>query len=59
MSNADEYCLGAAFERPAEKYPRVFGYQFFRDYPYALPGMVISALTLGAALTTILFVKEV
>ena len=50
---------GAAFEIPAEKYPRVFGYRFFRDYPYALPGMVISILTLGAALTTILFVKEV
>ncbi|KAF3041596.1 hypothetical protein E8E12_009393 [Didymella heteroderae] len=34
--------LGAAFERPAEKYP----------------GLVVSALTLTSALTTVLFVKE-
>lgn len=51
--------LGAAFERPAEKYPRVFNYQFFRDFPYALPGIVISIFTLSGAITTILFVKEV
>ncbi|KAF3003074.1 hypothetical protein E8E13_007573 [Curvularia kusanoi] len=50
--------LGAAFERPAEKYPRVFDYRFFRDYPFALPGIVISALTLIGALLTIFFIKE-
>ncbi|KAJ4989021.1 major facilitator superfamily transporter [Stagonosporopsis vannaccii] len=50
--------LGGVFERPAEKYPRVFGYQFFRNYPYLLPGLVISAFTLSGAITTILFVKE-
>ncbi|KAJ8113661.1 hypothetical protein OPT61_g4258 [Boeremia exigua] len=50
--------LGGIFERPAEKYPRVFGYQFFRDYPYILPGLIVSAFTLSAALTTVLFVKE-
>ncbi|KAF2627019.1 MFS general substrate transporter [Macroventuria anomochaeta] len=50
--------LGGVLERPAEKYPRVFGYQFFRVYPYILPGLVISAVTLSATLTTVLFVKE-
>ncbi|KAJ4350974.1 hypothetical protein N0V95_004258 [Ascochyta clinopodiicola] len=50
--------LGGALERPAEKYPRVFGYQFFRDYPYVLPGLVTSLVALSAAITTIFFVKE-
>ncbi|KAF1926842.1 MFS general substrate transporter [Didymella exigua CBS 183.55] len=50
--------LGAAFERPAEKYPRVFGNELFRKYPYLLPGLAVSVLTLTSALTTMLFVKE-
>ncbi|KAH6642351.1 major facilitator superfamily domain-containing protein [Boeremia exigua] len=50
--------LGGVFERPAEKYPRVFGYNFFRHYPYILPGLVVSGFTLSAALTTVLFVNE-
>lgn len=54
-----DHDIGAAFERPAEKYPRVFGNDFFRKYPYVLPGLVVSALTLTSAFTTLLFVKEV
>lgn len=50
---------GGALERPADKYPRVFDYQFFHDYPYILPGLVTSAIALTAAITTMLFVKEV
>ncbi|KZM21345.1 uncharacterized protein EKO05_0008868 [Ascochyta rabiei] len=50
--------LGGALERPAEKYTRVFGYQFFRDYPYVLPGLVTSLVALSAAITTMFFVKE-
>ncbi|KAF9701353.1 hypothetical protein EKO04_000406 [Ascochyta lentis] len=50
--------IGGALERPAEKYTRVFGYQFFRDYPYALPGLVTSIVAISAAITTMLFVKE-
>lgn len=52
-------CAGAAFERPAEKYPRVFGAQFFRDYPYAMPSFVIAAFTLSGAIVVALFVNEV
>lgn len=53
-------CIGGALERPAEKYTSTFGkIQFFHDYPYALPNMVISTISLAAATTTIFFVKEV
>jgi hypothetical protein len=38
----------------------VFGkIQFFRDYPYVLPGMATSLIALTAAITTMFFVKEV
>ena len=52
--------IGGALETPADKYTSTFGkIQFFHDYPYALPSMVISVISLTAALTTIFFVNEV
>jgi len=59
LSGSSNPAVGGVFERPAEKYPRVFGYQVFRDYPYLLPGLIISVFTLSGAITTLLFVKEV
>jgi hypothetical protein len=50
---------GGALESPAEKYPSIFGVQFFRDYPYILPGLVTSIVALAAAVITLLFVNEV
>lgn len=50
---------GGALERPAEKYTHFFGYQFFHDYPYILPGLVTSIVALSAAIITIFFIKEV
>ena len=32
--------------------------QFWHDYPYALPNIVVGAIGLSAAITTLLFVKE-
>lgn len=50
---------GAGLERPADKFTSTFGkVQFWHKYPYALPNIVISAIALLAAITTILFVKE-
>lgn len=50
---------GAGLESPAEKFPSTFGrVQFWHDYPYALPNLVIGAIGLSAALTSLLFVKE-
>lgn len=52
--------LGGGLERPAMKFPSTLGkLQFFHDYPYALPNMVVSALAFISALTTIFFVNEV
>jgi hypothetical protein len=54
------HLLGGALSNPAKQYPSVFGnIQFFKDYPYALPTFVASAI--GATVTIIcaLFVKEV
>jgi hypothetical protein len=57
---ADSSFTGGVLETPATKYTSTFGkIQFFHDYPYALPGMVTSIVALSAAITTLLFVKEV
>ncbi|KAH7411708.1 major facilitator superfamily domain-containing protein [Phaeosphaeria sp. MPI-PUGE-AT-0046c] len=51
--------LGGALESPAVKYPSFFGkFQFFHDFPYALPGFATAIVALSAALTTTLFAKE-
>ncbi|UNI13902.1 hypothetical protein JDV02_000597 [Purpureocillium takamizusanense] len=51
--------LGGALADPAEQYPGVFGdNQFFRDYPYALPGFVVGAISATGALTSLLFLDE-
>jgi hypothetical protein len=50
---------GGGLERPASKFPSTFGkFQFWHDYPYALPNIVTSVIALSAAITTMLFVKE-
>jgi MFS family permease len=52
--------LGGALERPADKFPSTFGHvQFFRDYPYALPGFAAASIGLSAAVLNAMFVKEV
>lgn len=51
---------GGALERPAVKFPSMFGnVRFFNDYPYALPGFVCSFVGLSAALLVTFYVKEV
>ncbi|CBX96864.1 hypothetical protein IAQ61_008186 [Plenodomus lingam] len=51
--------LGGALERPADKYSSVLGkMQFFHDYPYALPNIVVGGIAFIAAMTTTFFVKE-
>ncbi|KAL6702727.1 hypothetical protein ACN47E_001009 [Coniothyrium glycines] len=51
--------IGGGLERPAEKFGSTFGkLKFFHQYPYVLPNMVVSAVALIAAFTTLFFVKE-
>jgi len=51
--------IGGALESPADKFTSTFGKtQFWHDYPYSLPNIVVSVIALSAAITTMLFVKE-
>lgn len=51
---------GGGLESPAEKFGSTVGkLAFFHKFPYVLPNMVISAIALISAFTTILFVNEV
>jgi hypothetical protein len=52
--------LGGALANPAQQYPSTFGkIQFFRDFPYALPTLVVGVLTIVTLLVTVMFVNEV
>jgi MFS family permease len=51
--------LGGSLAAPAEQYPRLFGkFQFFKDYPYALPSFAIAFIGSTAVLASALFVEE-
>jgi MFS family permease len=59
VPHTNHVTLGGALERPASKFPSTFGkVRFWHDYPYALPNIVVSAIALSAATTTMLFVRE-
>ncbi|KAF8875926.1 major facilitator superfamily domain-containing protein [Infundibulicybe gibba] len=50
--------VGGTFARPHERFPRVFGGQFWRDYPYFLPCLVTSSFVCVSFVITLLFLKE-
>lgn len=51
--------IGGFLADAATQYPSAFkGIAFFENYPYALPGFTITALTLLAALLVVLFLEE-
>lgn len=51
--------IGGALANPAVQYPRVFkGVHFFEDYPYALAGFVVGALSLACAIMSAFFIEE-
>jgi hypothetical protein len=50
---------GGTLANPARQYPKAFGHiQFFKDYPYALPTMVVGVLNLATAAMSSVFIKE-
>lgn len=51
--------IGGTFAEPATEYPRWFDTQFFRRYPYVLPGIVSAFLAFLAAILSITFLREV
>ncbi|KFG84622.1 hypothetical protein MANI_020009 [Metarhizium anisopliae] len=51
--------IGGALADPANQYPGLFGgIGFFENYPYALPGLVVGAISVTAALTSMFFLEE-
>ncbi|PAV20345.1 MFS general substrate transporter [Pyrrhoderma noxium] len=51
--------IGGNFVNPERNFPNTFGsIQLLRDYPYLLPCLVSSALTIASVIVGILFLKE-
>ncbi|PNY29727.1 peptide/nitrate transporter [Tolypocladium capitatum] len=51
--------IGGVLADPANQYPGLFGgVKFFADYPYALPGFVIGAISATGAIPSALFLQE-
>ncbi|KAF8876549.1 major facilitator superfamily domain-containing protein [Infundibulicybe gibba] len=50
--------VGGTFSRPHERFPQVFGGQFWRDYPYFLPCLVTSGYVGVSFIIGLLFLKE-
>lgn len=51
--------IGGVFANVADQYPRIFGnIQFFKDYPYALPGFIGGFIGLTSVITSALFLTE-
>ncbi|KAF8886137.1 major facilitator superfamily domain-containing protein [Infundibulicybe gibba] len=50
--------VGGTFSRPHERFPTVFGGQFWTDYPYFLPCVVVASFIGFAFTVALLFLKE-
>ncbi|KAL5632730.1 hypothetical protein ACGC1H_005624 [Rhizoctonia solani] len=50
--------LGGFLSHPAERYPSVFGYELFRQYPYLLPCLAGSSISIIGLIAGILFLEE-
>lgn len=51
--------IGGVLADPVNQYPGLFGGNvFFENYPYALPGLVVGAISATGALTSMLFLEE-
>ncbi|CAE6365194.1 unnamed protein product [Rhizoctonia solani] len=50
--------LGGFLSHPAERYPSVFGYELFRRYPYLLPCLAGSSISIIGLIAGILFLEE-
>ncbi|KAF8875781.1 major facilitator superfamily domain-containing protein [Infundibulicybe gibba] len=50
--------MGGTFARPHERFPQVFGGQFWQDYPYFLPCLAASNFICASFIIALLFLKE-
>ncbi|KAJ2934959.1 hypothetical protein H1R20_g2101, partial [Candolleomyces eurysporus] len=50
--------VGGSLSRPADRFPELFGAQFWKEYPYFLPCLATAAFTAIVLVTTIIWFKE-
>ncbi|KAF8875940.1 major facilitator superfamily transporter [Infundibulicybe gibba] len=50
--------IGGTFARPHERFPQVFGGQFWQDYPYFLPCLAVASVICISFIITLLFLNE-
>lgn len=51
--------IGGTFSSPANAFPNLFNHEFFRSYPYFLPGCIASVICLTGAIFGYVFLEEV
>jgi hypothetical protein len=51
--------IGGATSNPANAFPNLFSHDFFRTYPYFLPGCIASVISLSGAVFGYFFLEEV
>ena len=49
---------GGILSHPYDRFPRVFGYSFWRDYPYLLPCLFSASFAAFASLIALFFLEE-
>ncbi|KAI0282204.1 MFS general substrate transporter [Russula aff. rugulosa BPL654] len=50
--------IGGTFSSPANRFPNLFNHDFFRSYPYFLPGFMASVICLTGAIFGYVFLEE-
>jgi MFS family permease len=50
--------IGGTFSSPANAFPNLFNHDFFRSYPYFLPGCIASVICLTGAIFGYVFLEE-
>ncbi|KAG2752160.1 MFS general substrate transporter [Suillus brevipes Sb2] len=50
--------IGGTFSHPASKYPKIFGYQFLKDYPYFLPCFIAFVIAIIGVFLGFIFLEE-
>lgn len=51
--------MGGVLSRPSDRFPKVFGGDFWKEYPYFLPCGVAAAFSALSCVATAILLKEV
>jgi len=55
----DSPLIGGTFSNPANTFPKLFNHDFFRAYPYFLPGCIAAVTSVIGAIFGYVFLEEV